>query len=1248
MAAVTFQCPHCARSYSVDDSLIGRKGRCKGCGQAFALAPSGETSDPAAASADGAPSGDSPISRAQDAVLPETIGRFRVTQRLGSGAFGTVYRATDPTLGREVALKIPRLGLLGNPKALERFLREARAAASLHHPNIVAVFETGIDRGEHYIATEFIEGTTLAAAIGPGGLEPRRAAEVAAALADALRFAHAQGIVHRDVKPANVMLDKDGQPHLMDFGLARIEGATGEKLTQVGAIVGTPAYLAPEQAAEGGAEANAASDQYSLGVTLYELLIGRTPFSGPPEVVIYNLAHREIPPPRSFRREIPRDLETICLKAMARAPGDRYTDCEDLAGDLRRWLGGEPIRARRAGKLAMLRRHRVVAGLAASVVIGLLMLGGWMAMNRLRPAEPHRAVAGDSNEGRERPGAAAVIPASNGVASTPGTETTESPAEKPGGRPPQVGPTFPGAVKVAEKTPAKPKETAPPAAKKAPPKIDPDAKLTYEERIQKAYKAGSEGQWERAEKLLAGCPAESRGWEWYYCKRLSRFHPITLRGHTGPVYCIAFSTDGTRLASGGQDSTVRIWDEHGPAREPLLGHSQAVTRVAFAADGGRIISLSTDNMMIEWDVKSGKRLRTVALRPEGLTVRDNNADLTPPGPSTPTKQRPESVTARDISADARWIAGGTSKGTVRVWDAANFQEGADSRQERSGAIQDLAFSADGRWILSRTLDGWSLLECGATRKANEKPKFETVARKRDNVAVMGISPDGRYLAAASAGLVTVYDRSAKRPAWKFPGNSGTVTALAFSHDGSRLAAGAGDTLQIWDLGTGRWVTSLQAHSKPLGAIRFSPDDRRVAASSQDGNVYEWGIADGLVEKAVRLPRMREYNTIFEGDPDKTRLAGGSVESIFSSTDGARIILLLDYGGTGRAIILLNREFFTFSEPYYFGKPLSADSDRVAYWAAGQIVAHSIADGRVLLQSDLVSGTLFAVGQGAGTLIGPDEAIMIDDNSLFVNFKTTRRNDRGELIGDFSIRGVWDRRVGSWAWKHELPAGTNPDGRADAGFRRMLSKSDLSGTSFLPRTGHLVMIHLLRDSVRIDGVRRGKKKVLQWTDPEFAIEIFSARSGEPLGQFPGDSYRIHRDGELIALMRKGQISVRSLKDNRDLGTFSGGDCLFSPSGKLLATWEKAKVTVWELESKRERFQVAPASPMAFSPDERRVLAARGSEVVVKDASTGTDLLKLSGPAGRAAFTPDGSSIIAADLDRAKIWVADRPEASPRPE
>jgi WD40 repeat protein len=192
-----------------------------------------------------------------------------------------------------------------------------------------------------------------------------------------------------------------------------------------------------------------------------------------------------------------------------------------------------------------------------------------------------------------------------------------------------------------------------------------------------------------------------------------------------------------------------------------------------------------------------------------------------------------------------------------------------------------------------------------------------------------------------------------------------------------------------------------------------------------------------------------------------------------------------------------------------------------------------------------------------------------------------------------------------------------------------------------------MARKLSDGFAVD-VFRNKKHRMDHVDPEFGIEILSAETGTLLGQFPGDSYRLHPDGDLIAILRKGRISVRSLRDNRDLGTFSGGNCAFSPSVKQLATWAKREAAVWDLETGRERFRFPPASPVAFSPDGRRILAVRKDVLVVKDAATGKDLLELPGPTACFTFSPDGSSVIAADLDRAKIWVADRPEANPRPE
>src|SRR5579864_6067240 len=197
--------------------------------------------------------------------LPKQIGSFQIRDRLGSGAFGTVYRAFDTRLEREIALKVPQPGRLDTPSRIKRFLREARAAAHLRHPHIVAVYEAGKEGNEYFIASAFISGKTLEAACAEKAFDFHQGAKVVHDLALALTYAHAQGIVHRDVKPANVMLDEKGQPYLMDFGLAhRMDDA--DRLTQDGSILGTPAYMSPEQATGKSAQAQAASDQYSLGV----------------------------------------------------------------------------------------------------------------------------------------------------------------------------------------------------------------------------------------------------------------------------------------------------------------------------------------------------------------------------------------------------------------------------------------------------------------------------------------------------------------------------------------------------------------------------------------------------------------------------------------------------------------------------------------------------------------------------------------------------------------------------------------------------------------------------------------------------------------------------------------------------------------------------------------------------------------------------------------------------------------------
>ncbi len=334
------------------------------------------------------------------------VGRFALIDTVGIGAFGTVYKARDPELDRVVAIKVPRAGNLSTADDRARFVREARNMAQLRHPSIVPVHEVGEHEGTPFIVSEFVAGVTLSDWLT--GRKPTfpESARLVATLADALEYAHERGVVHRDVKPSNVLLDARGEPQLTDFGLAKRD--VGEiTMTLEGQVLGTPAYMSPEQARGDGHRVDGRSDVYSLGVILYELLTGELPFRGNTRMVLHQVLYDEPRAPRGLNDRIPRDLETICLKAMAKEPARRYESATQFAADLRRYLAGEPIRARPVGAIERswrwARRHRAAAGLACALVVAALSLtaasfslinGRRLAQERARSAGINRFLVG--------------------------------------------------------------------------------------------------------------------------------------------------------------------------------------------------------------------------------------------------------------------------------------------------------------------------------------------------------------------------------------------------------------------------------------------------------------------------------------------------------------------------------------------------------------------------------------------------------------------------------------------------------------------------------------------------------------------------------------------------------------------------------------------------------------------------------------------------------------------------------------
>jgi serine/threonine protein kinase len=329
-------------------SLTGAPGgqtlRCPACSTSFRLAPTVGGSEPLAGTVGPsiAPTDPAPplAPTAPPPGQPATIGPFQVRGELGRGAFGVVYHGLDPDLGRDVAIKVLKPEALGSAQHIERFLREAKVVGKMLHGNIVPVHQLGQHEGAYFIASAFIKGQPLSRAIPEGGLPLEEAVRLTLQLLDALAYAHQRGVLHRDVKPHNAMLGEDGTLYLMDFGLAGWVGQEEGRLTQDGAVLGTPAYMPPEQAAGQLKEVGPASDQYSAGVVLYELLTGHLPFEGPLQAVLYQAIHTPPPKPSTFRPEIDDRLERICLKALSKKPEDRFPDCKAFADILRTWQPG--------------------------------------------------------------------------------------------------------------------------------------------------------------------------------------------------------------------------------------------------------------------------------------------------------------------------------------------------------------------------------------------------------------------------------------------------------------------------------------------------------------------------------------------------------------------------------------------------------------------------------------------------------------------------------------------------------------------------------------------------------------------------------------------------------------------------------------------------------------------------------------------------------------------------------------------
>jgi len=815
------------------------------------------------------------------------FGDYELLEEIGRGGMGVVYRARQRSLDRVVAIKMIAFGPGASPEMVKRFHAEAVSAASLHHPNIVAIHEVGIQEGQHFFVMDWIEGQSLARLVGSQPLPARRAASYLKTIAEAVHYAHECGILHRDLKPSNVLVDLDDQPHVVDFGLARrLEG--NSELTVTGQVLGSPNFLPPEQATGQRARVSRRTDVYALGATLYHLLTARPPFQAESLAqILDHVLHADPVSPRLLNPSVPRDLETICLKCLEKEPAKRYPTAHMLADELGRFLDGQPIQARPLGPVGKTwrwcrRNPRLACATGAALLSLLVGLAGvtwqWRRAERERDMALRQAYAGD--------------------------------------------------MKVAQLFLA-------------------EGNLGGVNQILNKHRpVGS-----RLSTALAGSQTDLRGWEWRYlwgqCRSDERSKLVQEKP---PGFAdLAFSPDGRTLALQQWSGVIELWDPASGSRSDTLTNTGGRLAFAFSPDGKILASANVNragNPVVSlWEVATGHVVRELPQRFEvsslaftptgdllttflyqpqmslwklpsgrlarsfvgrespnlerrfGLFSADGTtlvlADCGPivvidlqTGASREIVAASEgnAVVALALSPDGQLLASGheRSDASIGLWNV-HTGELVGSLEGHRGAVLKLVFSKDGRVLYSASKDQ-------SIRAWNVQRRREIAEWRGHGGGLWGLalSPDGKTLASCAAdGSVRLWDPQGPR---RRPACAALPIAVApmdspFTKDSQRLiTASLTNLVTVWDLAS---VTPVE-EIPPLGtnnySVALSPDERWVVVGGFDGALKVW---DRVERRLIKQWHPHLYTVFGVGFLDQGRTLYSAAAVLGKTTDVKR-------------------------------------------------------------------------------------------------------------------------------------------------------------------------------------------------------------------------------------------------------------------------------------------------------------------------------------------------------------------------